>query len=122
MLPILRWKVEKCIAMLKKEEVWKKKKEEEEKEKETIPSTLSPTSSMTTKQLLFVFDLQRAGAVAHSLHCVEDVGIDHFTAMERSEAKGICLMADQVLLKLKVPIVRFAFVNIITLKIYSLYA
>ena len=56
-------------------------------------STLSPTSSMTTKQLLFIFDLQRAGAVAHSLYCVEDVGIDHFTAMERDEAKGICLMA-----------------------------
>ena len=91
--------------MLKKVEVWKKKKEEEEEEKkETIPSTLSPTSSMTTKQLLFVFDLQRAGAVAHSLYCVDDVGIDHFTAMERDEAKGICLMADQALLKLKVPI------------------
>ena len=108
MLPILRWKVEKCIAMLKKEEVWKKEEEEEKEEekekKEIIPSTLSPTSSMSTKQLLFIFDLQRAGAVAHSLYCVDDVGIDHFTAMERSEAKGICLMADQALLKLKVPI------------------
>jgi hypothetical protein len=98
MLPVLRWKVDKCVARLTGVET----REEERPTTGTTSMAATTTATMTTAQLLAAFNLQRAGAVAHSL-CGVAVDGAHFTAAERHEAQRIYELADQVLVTLKLP-------------------
>ena len=98
MLPVLRWKVDKCVARLTGVETRK----EERPTTDTTSMAATTTATMTTAQLLAAFNLQRAGAVAHSL-CGVAVDGAHFTAAERHEAQRIYELADQVLVTLKLP-------------------
>ena len=77
-------------------------RKEERPTTDTTTPTTNATATMTTAQLLTAFNLQRAGAVAHSL-CGVDVDGDHFTAAERHEAQCIYNLADQVLVTLNLP-------------------